>query len=76
MNLREVKLHIGKNVYYDTGQMNFDGCSIRNFIFTACILRAENNGKFYYEAELSEPLNNKSTIIVPLEKVLTSKNEK
>ena len=55
-------------MYYDTGQMNFDGCSIRNFIFTACILRAKSNGKFYYEAELSEPLNNKSIIIVPLEK--------
>ena len=39
MDIKLVKNLLGKIVYYDTGQINFDGCTIKDFIFTACILR-------------------------------------
>ena len=39
MDIKLVKSLLGKTVYYDTGQINFYGCSIKDFIFTACILR-------------------------------------
>ena len=74
MDIREVKQHVGRTVYYDTGQLNIDGCSIKVFILTACILRKKNNGPLYYQAELTDAECKNSVIIVPLEKVL-SKNE-
>lgn len=70
MDIKSVKSMLGKTVYFDTGQMNFDGCSIKDFIFNACILRKDKLGRLYYQAELREPCKN-SVIIVPLEKVIT-----
>lgn len=74
MEIKEVKQHIGRRVYYDTGQINFEGCSIKDFILTACILRKKKKGPFYYQAELTDTERKNSVIIVPLEKVL-SKHE-
>ena len=71
MDVKLVKVFLGKTVYYDTGQMNFEGCSIKDFIFTACILRKKKNGPLYYQAELMDTAGKNSVIIVPLEKVLT-----
>ena len=71
MDIKLVKNLLGKTVYYDTGQINFDGCSIKDFIFTACILRKKKNGQLYYQAELMDAVGKNSIIIVPLEKVLT-----
>ena len=71
MDVKLVKVFLGKAVYYDTGQMNFEGCSIKDFIFTACILRKKKNGPLYYQAELMDNECKNSVIIVPLEKVLT-----
>ena len=71
MDVKLVKAFLGKTVYYDTGQMNFEGCSIKDFIFTACILRKNKNGPLYYQAELMDTECKNSVIIVPLEKVLT-----
>ena len=70
MNLKDVKARMNRVVYYDTGQINFDGCTVKDFILTACILRKEKNNRFYYQAELKES-NCNSVIIVPLEKVKT-----
>ena len=53
MDIKLVKNLLGKTVYYDTGQINFDGCTIKDFIFTACILRKKKNGPLYYQAELN-----------------------
>ena len=39
MQLKQVKAFMNKVVYYDTGQMNIEGCSIQEFILTACVLR-------------------------------------
>lgn len=71
MDIKEVKRHMGKTVYYDTGQLNIDGCSVKDFILTACILRKKKNGPFCYQAELTDTECKNSVIIVPLEKVLT-----
>ena len=45
MDIKLVKNLLGKTVYYDTRQINFDGCSIKDFIFTACILRKKKKKK-------------------------------
>ena len=71
MELKNVKAYMNKTVYYDIGQVNFSGCSIKDFVLTACILRKKKNAPFYYQAELMSTENNKSVIIVPLEEVLT-----
>lgn len=39
MQLKQVKAFMNKVVYYDTGQMNIEGCSIQEFILTACIFK-------------------------------------
>ncbi len=71
MELAQVKKYMNKSVYYDTGQINFDGCSIKEFIMTGCILRKKRkDSRFYYQAELREDSKN-SIIIVDLAKVLT-----
>ena len=46
MDIKLVKSLLGKTVYYDTGQINFDGCSIKDFIFTACILRKKKMDRY------------------------------
>lgn len=66
-----MKRFIGKIVYYDTGQLNIYGCSCKDFILTACILRKKKKGPFYYQAELTDTERKNSVIIVPLEKVLS-----
>ncbi len=71
MDLSQVKKYMNKPVYYDTGQINFEGCSIKEFIMTGCMLRKRRkDGQFYYKAELRED-SRKSIIIVDLAKVLT-----
>ena len=72
MDICEVKQNLGKTVYYDTLQLNFDGCSVKGFIFSACILRKKKNGPLYYQAELTGATSKNSVLIVPLEKVLTT----
>ena len=69
MDIKQVKFFLGKTVYYDTGQMNIDGCSIYGFKLTACILRKDKNGRLYYQAELEDAKCKKSVVIAPLEKV-------
>lgn len=39
MKLSQVKSRLNRLVYYDTGQIDLNGCSIKDFILTACILR-------------------------------------
>ncbi len=70
MELKQVKTQLGKIVYYDTGQINIEGNSIKDYIFSACILRKKENGVKYYQAELIDTRNKKTVIIVPLERVL------
>lgn len=71
MQLKQVKAFMNKVVYYDTGQMNIEGCSIQEFILTACVLRHDKKSGFYYQAEFKDTVCKNSVIIVPLEKVLT-----
>lgn len=69
MKLSQVKSRLNRLVYYDIGQLDLNGCSIKDFILTACILKKSKKGIYYYEAELKEQ-NSKNTLTVPLEKVL------
>lgn len=69
VELSQVKSRLNRLVYYDTGQIDLNGCSIKDFILTACILRKDRKGFLYYQAELKEQ-SSKNTLIVPLEKVL------
>lgn len=71
MNINQVKTFMNKIVYYDTGQMDMEGCSIRDFYLTACILRQDKKNQFFYQAELKDTVCKNSVIIVPLEKVLS-----
>ena len=50
MNLKDVKKELNHVVYYDTGQLNIDGSSLRDFILSACILRRDKKKHFYYQA--------------------------
>lgn len=74
MDLKDVKRFMNKIVYYDTGQINIDGCSVQDFYLTACILRKDSKNQFFYQAELKDTVCKRSVMIVPLEKVL-SRNE-
>ena len=74
MDIKQVKNFMGKIVHYDTGQMDVQGCSIKDFYLTACILRLDKKNRFYYQVELQDTVCNRSLMIVPLEKVL-SRNE-
>ena len=58
MDIKLVKNLLGKIVYYDTGQINFDGCTIKDFIFTACILRKKKNSFYNEEITLEEADSN------------------
>ena len=71
MDIKQVKSLMNKIVYYETGQMDVQGCSIKDFYLSACILRFDKKGHFYYQAELQDTVCKRSVIIVPLEKVLT-----
>ena len=70
MDVKLVKVFFCFFFYYDTGQMNFEGCSIKDFIFTACILRKKKDKPLSYQAELTDPTCKKLVYIVPLEKVM------
>ena len=61
---------MNRAVYYGTGQVNFDGCIIKNFILTACILRKDKKKELFYQAKLKES-NCNSVIIASLESVKT-----
>lgn len=68
------KKYMNRLVYYDTGQINLDGCRVKKFISTSYILRkCQKDGHFYYKAELREDSRD-SVIIVDLEKVLTEED--
>lgn len=62
MLIQEVKHNMNRPVRYPVGR------DLITYTLTGCILRI-HNGKFYYQAELMDQ-NEKSVIIVPLERVI------
>ena len=74
MELKSVKSMLGKAVYYDSRQMDFDGDSKKEYILTACILRKDKHDKLYYQAELKDIGCKNSVLIVDLDKVEIKKN--
>ena len=66
MQLKQVKAFMNKVVYYDTGQMNIEGCSIQEFILTACVLRHDKKRRILLSSRaqrcsLQKFSNNSST---------------
>lgn len=84
MDVKLVKAFWGKTVYYDTGQMNFEGCRRGGRAAkTRTIFKRKQGGYFpaflcvrnwmqrhVAQAELTDPTCKKSVYIVPLEKVM------
>lgn len=84
MDIKLVKAFLGKTVYYDTGQMNFEGCRRGGRAAkTRTIFKRRQGGYFLAffcvrnwmqrhvaQAELADPTCKKSVYIVPLEKIL------
>lgn len=68
MELIQVKHYLNALVYFEDRQINFSKDSTNEYILTACILRKDKQGRFYYQAELKD-LKANSVCIVPLEKV-------
>ena len=85
MDVKLVKNLLGKTVYYDTGQINFDGCRRggraaktridakrrHKAISSRFVLCANWMQRHVAQAELMDTGCKNSVIIVPLEKVLT-----
>ena len=84
MDVKLVKAFLEKTVYYDTGQMNFEGCRRGGRAAkTRTIFKRRQKGYFLAlfcvqnrmqrhvaQAELTDPTCKKSVYIVPLEKVM------
>ena len=84
MDVKLVKAFLGKTVYYDTGQINFEGCRRGGRAAkTRTIFKRKQGGYFLAffcvrigmqrhvaQAELTDQTCKKSVYIVPLEKVM------
>ncbi len=73
MKLSEVKAYLNKTVCFDTKQYDFTGTTIKEFILSGSIIRKDDKGRYYYQAELKESKKSRRVIIVELEKVMTEK---
>ena len=85
MDIKLVKSLLGKTVYYDTRQINFDGCRRggraaktridakrrQKALCSRFVLCANWMQRHVAQAELIDTVGKNSIIIVPLEKVLT-----
>ncbi len=67
MDIKEVKAKMHDIVFYELDD------KIISYKLTACILRMNNCGDYFYQAELLDLKSGNSVIIVPLEKVRLSK---
>ena len=70
MDIKEVKAKMHDIVFYE-----LDG-SIIEYKLNACILRINDYGDYFYEAELLDLQSSNSVLIVPLEKIYISRHKK
>ena len=65
MEISEVKAALGKPVRFKDERLFCDG----EYILTGCIIRLSERGKFYYEAEIQDTMQQNSVNIVGLDKL-------
>lgn len=65
MEISEVKAALGKQVRFKDERLFCDG----EYILTGCIIRLSERGKFYYEAEIQDTMQQNSVSIVGLDKL-------
>lgn len=65
MEISEVKAALGKRVRFKDERLFCDG----EYILTGCIIRLSERGKFYYEAEIQDTMQQNSVSIVGLDKL-------
>ena len=65
MEISEVKAALGKRVGFKDERLFCDG----EYILTGCIIRLSERGKFYYEAEIQDTMQQNSVSIVGLDKL-------
>lgn len=69
MKIEEAKANLNKRVHYSARDVDAD------FIFTGCTIRKNENGLFFYQAELQDVKNNHSIMICRLEDVQLLESE-
>lgn len=65
MEISEVKAALGKRVRFKDERLFCDG----EYLLTGCIIRLSERGKFYYEAEIQDTMQQNSVSIVGLDKL-------
>ena len=68
MNIADVKANLNRNVRLEIPIHNIDA----EYMLTGCVIRKNESGDFYYQAELKD-LNSNSLVIAALENVTTIK---
>lgn len=71
MKIEEVKQSLNKMVHYKDSKNFVES----DYLFTACILRRDDKGKFFYQAELQDLKQSRSILICKLEDVQPIKSE-
>lgn len=65
MKITEVKTYLNKSVRFISKKLNIDN----DYLLTACILRQNSKGEYYYLAELTDIKQKNSVIIVNLDEI-------
>lgn len=65
MKITEVKTYLNKSVRFISKKLNIDNY----YLLTACILRQNSKGEYYYLAELTDIKQKNSVIIVNLDEI-------
>lgn len=65
MEISEVKAALGKRVWFRNDRLFCNGV----YVLTGCIIRLSERGKFYYEAEIQDTMQQNSVSIVGLDKL-------
>lgn len=71
MKITEVKTYLNKSVRFISKKLNIDN----NYLLTACILRQNSKGEYYYLAELTDIKQKNSVIIVNLDEIKGGSHE-
>lgn len=68
MKITEVKTYLNKSVRFISKKLNIDNDD-NDYLLTACILRQNSKGEYYYLAELTDIKQKNSVIIVNLDEI-------
>lgn len=71
MNIGEVKTYLNRTVRFKNSHLHVD-C---DYLLTACILRQNDKGEYYYLAELTDIKQKKSVVIASLDDITGKETE-